>query len=517
MNGAHALIETLVAAGVDTCFMNPGTSEMHFVAALDDVPEMHSVLALFEGVATGAAEGYARMAGKPAAVLLHLGPGLGNGLANLHNARRGRTPVVNIIGDHATYHEKYDAPLQSDINSIAKGVSGWIHRSTDPDQVGADTARAVEAAYGRPGQVATLILPADVCWLESSGPGEPLPVPEYQQVPQDRIDEIAAVLGSGTNTAILMGGTSLMEEGLVLADRIAGATGVKVLAETFPTRMQRGAGLPAVDRLAYLAEFAQMQLGGLDHLVLVEAGSPVSFFAYPDKASDLVPEDCQVSVLTVPGEDSTAALRALASALGAQDHEATLMEYAPPALPSGPITAETFAQVVGALLPQDAVIVDESNTSGLFLAGATSNSSRHDLLCLPGGAIGFGMPAATGAALAVPDRRVINLQADGSAMYTMQSLWTQARENLDITTVILNNGSYSILNLELSRVGADPGPRALEMLDIGRPDMDFAAMARGMGVSADRATTSEEFAEQFSRSISTPGPSLIELIVPPTL
>lgn len=517
MNGAHALIETLVAAGVDTCFMNPGTSEMHFVAALDDVPDMHSVLALFEGVATGAAEGYARMAGKPAAVLLHLGPGLGNGLANLHNARRGRVPVVNIIGDHATYHEKYDAPLQSDIHSIAKGVSGWIHRSTDPDEVGSDTARAVEAAYGRPGQVATLILPADVCWLESSGPGVPLPVPAYETVPADRVAQIAAILRSGSNTALLMGGGALMEPGLVLADKIAGVAGAKLLAETFPTRMERGAGVPGIDRLAYLAEFAQMQLGGLDHLILVETGSPVSFFAYPDKASDLVPEGCQVSVLTVPGEDSVAALDALASLLDAHGHVSSPAEYAPPALPTGAITAETFAQVVGALLPEDAVLVDESNTSGLFLAGATANSARHDLLCLPGGAIGFGMPAATGAALAVPERRVINLQADGSAMYTMQSLWTQARENLDVTTVILNNGSYSILNLELSRVGANPGPRALDMLDIGRPNMDFVALATGMGVPAERATTADEFAEQFARSLATPGPSLIELVLPPAI
>lgn len=514
MNGAHALIETLVAAGVDTCFMNPGTSEMHFVSALDDVPEMHSVLALFEGVATGAAEGYARMAGKPAAVLLHLGPGLGNGLANLHNARRARTPVVNIIGDHATYHEKYDAPLQSDINSIAKGVSGWIHRSTDPDQVGADTARTVEAAYGRPGQVATLILPADVCWLESSGPAEPLPVPGYAPVPDERVAEIAAVLNGENNTAILMGGTSLMEDGLVLASKVAGATGTKLLAETFPARLQRGAGLPEIERLAYLAEFAQMQLTGLDHLILVETGSPVSFFAYPDKASDLVPENCSVEILTVPGEDSIAALRALVAATGAESHEPALAQFAPPALPGGPLTSETFAAVVGALLPENAVIVDESNTSGLFLAGSTAHSPRHDLLCLPGGAIGFGMPAATGAALAVRDRRVLNLQADGSAMYTMQALWTQARENLDVTTVILNNGSYSILNLELSRVGAEPGPRALEMLDIGNPGMDFVSMANGMGVPGERAASADEFAEQLERALNTPGPNLIEAIVP---
>ncbi|MCB1256691.1 MAG: acetolactate synthase large subunit, partial [Microthrixaceae bacterium] len=371
MNGAHALIETLVAAGVDTCFMNPGTSEMHFVAALDDVPDMHSVLALFEGVATGAAEGYARMAGKPAAVLLHLGPGLGNGLANLHNARRGRVPVVNIIGDHATYHAKYDAPLQSDINSIAKGVSGWIKRSTDPDQVGGDAAEAIQAAYGRPGQVATLILPADVCWLESSGPAEPLPVPEYAQVDSERVESIASVLRSGESVGILMGGQSVMEAGLVSATKVASATGAKLICETFPTRLQRGAGRPAVDRLGYLAEFAQMQLNGLQHLILVETSSPVSFFAYPERPSDLVPEGCEVHVLTVPGEDSLTALNALVAALGAQDQQIPLVEPSRPELPTGPLTAETFAMAIGALLPDNAVVVDEGNTAGLFVSGMT--------------------------------------------------------------------------------------------------------------------------------------------------
>lgn len=517
MNGAHALIETLVAAGVDTCFMNPGTSEMHFVAALDDVPDMHSVLALFEGVATGAAEGYARMAGKPAAVLLHLGPGLGNGLANLHNARRGRVPVVNIIGDHATYHAKYDAPLQSDINSIAKGVSGWIKRSTDPDQVGGDAAEAIQAAYGRPGQVATLILPADVCWLESSGPAEPLPVPQYAQVDSERVESIASVLRSGESVGILMGGQAVMEAGLVSATKVASATGARLICETFPTRLQRGAGRPAIDRLGYLAEFAQMQLNGLQHLILVETSSPVSFFAYPERPSDLVPEGCEVHVLTVPGEDSLTALNALVATLDAQDQQIPLAEPSRPELPTGPLTAETFAMAIGALLPDNAVVVDEGNTAGLFVSGMTAGGPQHDWLCLPGGSIGFGMPTATGAAIASPGRRVLNLQADGSAMYTMQSLWTQARENLDVTTVILNNQSYAILNLELARVGANPGPRALEMLDLNRPGLDFVSLAKGMGVSASRATSAEEFGDKLEEALNTPGPNLVEAILPPSL
>ncbi len=517
MNGAHALIRTLVDAGVDTCFMNPGTSEMHFVAALDDVPEMHSVLALFEGVATGAADGYARMAGRPAAVLLHLGPGLGNGLANLHNARRGRTPVVNIIGDHATYHAKYDAPLQSDIASIASGVSTWIRSSTDPAQVADDAADAVAAAMGPPGQVATLILPADVCWLDSPGPVAPRSVSERSAISSSTVSEIAEILRSGEPTALLMGGSTMFEAGLVAGSRVSAASGAKLLAETFPARVERGAGLPAVERLGYLAEFAQAQLDGLQHLVLVDAASPVSFFAYPDKASDLVPDGCSVHVLSVPGEDATAALTELAEQLGAGADAATPAAAFRPDRPTGALDAESFASAIGALLPEGAVVVDEGNTGGLFVSGFTAGAPRHDWLCLPGGAIGYGMPVATGAAVACPDRKIVNLQADGSAMYTIQSLWTQVREGLDVTTIILNNRSYAILNLELTRVGADPGPKALEMLDLTRPELDFCSIAAGMGVSATRATTAEEFTEQLEAALSTPGPNLVEAMLPPLL
>ncbi|MEX0768374.1 MAG: acetolactate synthase large subunit [Microthrixaceae bacterium] len=517
MNGAQALIRTLVAAGVDTCFMNPGTSEMHFVAALDEVPEMHSVLALFEGVATGAADGYARMAGRPAAVLLHLGPGLGNGLANLHNARRGFTPVVNIVGDHATYHAQYDAPLQSDIESIAQGVSSWIRSAHSTKNLQTDAADAVAASYGPPGQVATLILPADICWLDSEGPIQPRDQPELVEVERSALAEIVELLKSGEPTAFLLAGSSLMEPGLVAASRISESTGVRLIAETFPPRLQRGAGLPALDRLMYLAEFAQAQLAGLKHLVLVGAASPVSFFAYPEIASDLVPEGCTVHILAQPGDDSTSALVAIAELLGAPAGSERLAEPSRPDRPTGPLTAETFAAAVGALLPEDVIVVDEGNTAGLFVAGFTAGAPRHDWLCLPGGAIGYGMPVATGAAVASPGRKVLNLQADGSAMYTFQALWTQVREGLDVVTVILNNQSYAILNLELSRVGAEPGPKALEMLDLTNPCLDFVALAQGLGVLATRATTAEEFTDQLEAAFKTPGPHLIEAILPPTL
>jgi len=517
MNGAQALIRTLVGAGVDTCFMNPGTSEMHFVAALDDVPEMHSVLALFEGVATGAADGYARMSGRPAAVLLHLGPGLGNGLANLHNARRGRTPMVNIVGDHATYHAQYDAPLQSDIAAIASGVSTWIRSSTDPDTVATDAAEAVAAATSAPGQVATLILPADVCWLDAPGAVAPVAPTPPTPVGASTVEQIAQVLRSGEPAALLMGGSTMLEPGLIAGSRVAAASGAKLLSETFPARLERGAGIPSVERLGYLAEFAQAQLDGLTHLILVDALSPVSFFAYPDKASDLVPDGCQVHVLAAPGDDAPAALAALADALGAAPDAAIPAAAFRPERPTGALNAETLASAIGALLPEGAIVADEGNTSGLFVSGFTAGAPRHDWLCLPGGAIGYGMPVATGAAIACPDRKVLSLEADGSAMYTIQSLWTQVREGLDVTTVILNNRSYAILNMELSRVGADPGPKALEMLDLTRPELDFVSIATGMGVPATRATTAEEFTEQLEAALATPGPALVEAMLPAKL
>lgn len=515
MNGAQALIRTLVDAGVDTCFMNPGTSEMHFVAALDDVPEMHSVLGLFEGVATGAAEGYARIADKPAAVLLHLGPGLGNGLAQLHNANKGRVPVVNIVGDHATYHQKYDAPLQSDIVTIARAVSTWIRSSDDPETVAQDAAEAVAAAQGPPGQVATLILPADTCWLESPGPVPAVTPTPRSTVTESTISTIADVLKSGEPVGLLLGGTALRVDPLTSANQISEDTGAKLLAETFPTRLERGAGRPQIERLGYLAEFAQMQLDGLKHLILVDVRSPVSFFAYPDKASDLVPEGCTVHTLASAEDDAVEALAALARALGVNTNDVTLQEASRPELPSGDVTAESFAAVLGALMPNDTIVVDEGNTSGIFAAGMTAGAPAHDWLCLPGGAIGFGMPVATGAAIAAPDRPVINLESDGSSMYSLQSLWTQARENLNVTTIILNNSSYAILNLELSRVGASAGgEKAAEMLDLSRPTIDYVSIAQGFGVPAVKAKTAEQFAEELQRALDEEGPHLIEVEIP---
>jgi acetolactate synthase-1/2/3 large subunit len=526
VNGAQALIGSLTGAGVDVCFMNPGTSEMHFVAALDAVPEMRGVLALFEGVATGAADGYARIAGKPAAVLLHLGPGLANGLANLHNARRAGTPVVVIVGAHATGHVRYDAPLQSDIEALARTVSGWVHTSGHPRDLAQDAMRALAAAQS--GQIATLILPADVSWTEGAALAPPRPTATHPHdhapgthdhasaVDHSQLASISQLVVAGPATMLFLGGRALTERGLRAASRISAATGTRLLAETFPARLERGAGLPAVDRLAYLAESAEKQLAGVEDMVLAGARSPVSFFAYPGKASDLVPDGCAVTALADRDQDVEAALEELAD-LVAAGTEPVLTE--PALLPAepGPLNAVNLANTIAASLPAGAIIADEANTSGFALPMALAGAPRHTVLTLTGGAIGQGMPAATGAAIAAPDRPVLSVEADGSALYTIQALWTQAREQLNVTTVLINNAAYAILRMELARTAAGQGhagERAARMLDLSGPTPDFTQISAGLGVPASRVTTAEELDQALRAAYAEPGPHLIEAIVP---
>jgi acetolactate synthase I/II/III large subunit len=513
MNGAEALLRTLVEADVDVCFANPGTSEMHFVAALDRVPAMRAVLTLFEGVATGAADGYARMTGKPAATLLHLGPGFANGWANLHNARRAQVPLVNVVGDHATYHQRFDTRLQSDLWGLARSTSAWQRSTTRAEDVGEDAADAVLASYGPPGRIATLIVPADVSWNEGGAPALRRPAPPSSLVPTQTIEEIAKVLRGGERAVLLIGGAAMRERGLDAAARIAHSTGAKLLCETFPAVHSRGGGIPGVEKLAYYGEMAMAQLEGARHLVLAGARTPASFFAYPDKPSDLVPPGVTVHELAGPAHEITVALDELAGTLGA-DTPAPLVPLGRPERPSGQLTAESMAAAVGHLLPEGAIVVDESITSGLSVPAATAGGPRHDWLALAGGSIGQGLPAATGAAVASPGRRVLSLEADGSAMYTLQALWTQARESLDVTTVVLANRSYAILQFELARVGATgSGERAGAMLDLHDPTLDFVALARGMGVPAERATTADDLATFLERSFSENGPMLIEAIL----
>lgn len=513
MNGARAMLETLLANDVTVCFANPGTSEMHFVAGLDQVPTMRGVLCLFEGVATGAADGYARVARRPAATLLHLGPGLGNGWANLHNARRARVPVLNVVGDHATYHGVFDAPLQSDIAALASALEGWYRRSTSSDDLARDVADALSAAYGPPSRVATLVLPADISWSDvNHAPASwPLARRSASQPFDDQIfDHATRALRAG-GSALFVGG-QLDRDQLALARRIADATSSRLIVETFPTSLTRGAGVANAERLIYLSEFAQAQLRDLASLVVLGTTRPVGFFAYPNVASELVPSDCDVIDLAPPGVDLNATLEALVAVTHAG--AVHLDEGVPPKAPSGALTPESFAAAVAATMPDDLIIADESNTSGLHLYGATRHCPPHELLTLTGGAIGFGLPVAVGAAIA-GERRVLALESDGSLLYTAQALWTMAREQLDVTVVALANRGYAILNLERRRVGATAdGSASQRLLDLDDPTLDLAGLARSLGVTAYTVSTADELVTALQRSYATPGPTLIEAVLP---
>lgn len=514
MNGAESLIHTLAACGVEVCFTNPGTTELHLLKAVGQVPAMRPVLGLFEGVCTGAADGYGRMTDKPAVTLLHLGPGLSNGLANLHNARRAFSPVINLVGDHALSHRSHDAPLASDIASLARPVSGWVHASLDAVSLASDGIAAYVASVGPPGRVATLIVPSDCAWNEGEGPLAPVSPPGLSPCSSEAVERAAEVLRSGKPSAILMTGRALRERGLRAAGRIAAATGAQVMCDTFNSRLERGAGRFAAKRLPYFPEGVEKALSGLSHLILVEASPPVSFFAYPGRSGALTPEGCETHRLASRGEDSCAALEALADALGAAKGAEGERERSKPELPTGPLNPASVGAAISVLLPENAVVSDESGTSGGPVYGLTAHAAPHDWLFLTGGAIGQGLPLATGAAIACPDRKVVCLQGDGGAMYTLQALWTQAREGLDVTTVVFSNRKYMILQVETVRLGlAEPDTKGAGMADLANPNLDFVRLAEGLGVHAVRADAAEDFARQFKEAMEEPGPHLIEAAI----
>ena len=515
-NGAQNLIRTLVAGGVDVCFTNPGTSEMHFVAALDQVEGMRAVLCLFEGVCTGAADAYGRMTGKPASTLLHLGPGMGNGFANLHNARRAQSPMVNIIGEHATYHIELDAPLTTDIEGIADHVSKWVRTTLSPDAISRDTAEAITAALTDPGQIATLILPGDSSWNPTEAALTMPQAPPKPTFSTDAVEHAASIIRRGEPTLLLMSGKAVLDEGAEWASRIAAVSDVQLMSNRPTARRQLGVGRPIIKALAYPVDQSLNQLKEFKHIILVGTAQPVAFFAYPNKPGKLAPDGCELHALASPDEDVVGALAALANELGASAETGLHAQYqlAPPPLPTGELTIPSVWQSVAAQLPDQAIIVNESLTSGRGSAKYLSNVPQHDMLYGTGGAIGHGLPQSIGAAVACPDRQVINMQADGSAMYTISALWTFARENLDIVSVIWNNRAYKILQGELKNVGAvRHGTKADSILNLDNPQLDFVQMAQGMGVEASRADSAETFNDQLAAALAKKGPHLIEVLV----
>ncbi len=511
LTGAEGLIRTLLACGVDTCFANPGTSEMHFVGALDRVEEMRCVLALFEGVASGAADGYGRMKGRPASTLFHLGPGLGNAMANLHNARRARAPIVNIVGEHATYHRQLDPPLHSDIAGLARRQSDWVAVAEAAADTGDLAAQAVAEALAPPGCVSTLILPADSAWNESGRIAAARKPRMRAKVDEARVETAVRFLRE-PGTALLLNGPMLLGAALELCGAVAEATGAELLAPTQIPRIERGAGRVNVDRVPYVIDHAVQRLAGLRRVVMVNAVEPVAFFAYPGKPGRLLPAGCQAFSLAGPAEDGVDALERVLEHLGAKRSPARRAPLELPALPQGSFTLPGIASVIAACLPENAIVVDESVTSGRGLIAATRNARPHDWLTNCGGSIGMGMPVALGAAVAAPERKVLCLEGDGSGMYTLQSLWTLAREKLNVVTVIFANRTYEILKGEYRNVGAgNLGRRALGMLEIGNPDLDWVRLAEGQGVPASRATDLGELAAQLRRALDEEGPHLIEV------
>lgn len=514
MNGAKSLVKTLLASGIDTCFANPGTSEMHFVAALDQVPGMKCVLGLQENVVTGMADGYYRIARKPACTLLHCGPGLANGMGNLHNARRARSGIVNIVGDQATYHRPFDAPLTADTAGMAQTVSQWVRTSVDSTQLGRDAAEAVAAAQVFPGQIATLILPADVSWNEGGVVGEPLAIPAPADVDGNAIENAARTLRNhGSDTLILAAGPAVLSQAQPWLWRIAQATGATLMADFVTSHVARGRGRLQLERTPYAMDAAIKALQRFKYLILVNAKPPIGFFGYPGMPSTQYAPDAQLHVLSRPDQDPVPALASLARALNAP--EVAIPDPGPrPEAAIGVPTPEGLAQTVAALMPENSIISDESVSFGRGFYKFSHAAPANDWLHLAGGAIGDGLPVATGAAIgAQKQRRVISLQADGSAMYSLQSLWTQAREQLPCTTIILNNSKYNILIGEYANVGATPGETAMSMLDLGNPALNWVNLANGMGVEAARATTLEQCGDLMRSSFGKQSPFLIELMV----
>ena len=516
MNGAESLLAALTRNGIDVCFANPGTSELHFVAALDRTEGMRCVLGLFEGVLTGAADGYARMADRPASTLMHLGPGLANGLSNLHNAMRAESPVVNVIGDHATYHRHYDAPLTSDIEGTARPFSHWVRTSPDAESLAADAAAAVAAARTAPGRVASLILPADTSWTVLTGEPSPAgaaaaaPAP----VPAAAIEAAAGILRSGETAALILGPKATRELPLEQAGRIAGATGARLYAPTHTARITRGAGRVPVQRVPYPVGEAAAALADVQNIILVGAKPPVAFFAYPGRPSQLYRPGTRVCELARPDQDVPGALTALCDALDAGGAAPERAGLSLPDRPTGALTPQKIGAVLAASMPENAIVVDESITTGRSFLADTERGRPHDWLLGTGGSIGYALPCATGAAIACPDRKVIVLESDGSGMYMPQALWTQAREQLDILTIVFANRTYQILRSEMSNVGVTPGgPKAEALTDIGSPRIDWIALARAFGAEAFRAATADELSRHIDAGLAIQGPVVIEVVL----
>lgn len=512
LTGAQVLLDTAAGRGVSVCFANPGTTEMPLVTALDRAPGMRAVLGLHENVCTGAADGYARIAGRAALTLLHLGPGLANGLANLHNARRAHSPVVNVVGDHASWHLPFDAPLTSDIAALA-GTVGAHHEIGDRASVASVTRLAIDDAHERLG-VSTLVVPADLQQLTAQEPpleGSPCAAPRPGVGGEDVEQAAHRLRAAGSRGVLLLGGAGLSRRGQSAAGRIAAATGARLYSETFPARAERGGGLPPIDRLPYFPETAVAELRDAAVVVLAGVSEPVAYFGYEGIPSRLAPQGT-VHRLADVAQDVEQALVVLAELVGAEDRPVAGAQRPAEPAPGAALTGQTVGAALANWLPENAIVSVEGGTCGYPFYSASAAAVPHTVLTNTGGAIGQGLPAALGASIAAPERPVIALQSDGSGLYTAQALWTMARESAEVIVLIAANHAYNVLRTELARHGSpEPGPQAARLTSLGEPAIDWVSLARGFGVPASDATTAGELRVAFTDALRARGPHLIQM------
>ena len=516
MTGAEIILSTAADAGVEICFANAGTTELPLVAAFDTVKSIRPVLGLFEGVCTGAADGYARMKQKPVLTLLHLGPGFANGIANLHNAKRARSPILNIIGQHATWHLNADPPLNMDIASLARTVSGWYRQSASVEALSRDVAEGLAASLY--GQVSTLVVPADHQWAEHKSDKITLPEFAFDRIDQATIATARKLLKEAQKPALILGGRALRKPSLAAAAEIQVKTGCGLLRITFPAYVDSGEGLPIVRPIPYVPGQARALLGIYDTLILAGTNEPVAFFGYRDGRSFLLnDQQCHFRIDT-DKQDVAVVLEELARALDAETGKnktgSILAQYALPELPSGTLNAEKMCATIAAMQPEHCIVVDEGVSSTAPYYSYAPFLKPYSQLNVTGGAIGHGMPLALGAALACPDRKVINIEADGSAMYTIQALWSQAHEKANVITVICSNRKYLIIELECLAAGyTSLGAEARALMNLTNPALDWVGLSRGMGVPAASVTTAEELTREFNAALKESGPHLIEVIL----
>ncbi|TYT74259.1 acetolactate synthase large subunit [Desulfobotulus mexicanus] len=509
MNASEFLFKSFAHAGITTCYANPGTTEMPLVEAFDRVKGIRPVLCLFEGVATGAADGQARMTGKPGLTLLHLGPGFANGIANLHNARRAKSPIINLIGDHATWHRGANAPLTMPVEKLAASLPGWVRYAGRTRTLGADLLSCYEAAMS--GGIASLVLPHDLQAMEMNNLPEELSYHAYYKENQQTLESAADMLKNAKNAALLLGGSALGVEGLKAAAAICGKTGASLFMETFAARMERGKDIPAPERIPYFPEAAIERLKDFDTIILAGMDAPVAFFGYPGIPGQILRPGHHTLQIAKSEDDAANSLKTLAKILAANAGD--IITQGSPLFDADPgeqLDMVSLGIILASMQPENAIVVDEGISSGIFYNYYATGASAHTSLSITGGAIGFGMPCAIGASMACPERPVIGLQADGSAMYTFQALWTQAREKLPITTILCENGGYNILDIEMSRAGiSSPGPMAASLTKFKNPSIGWVGLAESMGVPAEEVHTASQLQQALSHRNFMDGPKVI--------